>query len=149
MIAPVRDVRTGKLVGIHRTALADDGTGKREMPPGLPSKMIMGRAKGGAVMLQPLSPRLGIAEGIETALSAQRIFEMPVWATLSAAGVQNFPLIPGLKLLTIFADHDEPGLDAAIKCAKRYSRAGIQVDVRYPTVSGQDWNDLLKDESCQ
>jgi putative DNA primase/helicase len=107
----------------------------------------MGRAKGGAVMLQPLSPRLGIAEGIETALSAQRIFEMPVWATLSAAGVQNLPLIPGLERLTIFADHDEPGLNAARRCAARYSKAGTEVEVRYPPAFDSDWNDYLKEQA--
>lgn len=152
MIAPVRDVRTGKLVGIHRTALADDGTGKREMPPGLSPKMMMGRAKGGAVMLQPAAACLGIAEGIETALSAHIIFEMPVWAALSAPGVRHFPIIPGLKQLTVFADHDEPGLNAACDCAERYSKAGIEVEVRYPQVLGSDWNDYLteqtKDAEC-
>ena len=117
MIALVRDVKTGEPLGIHRTALKDDGTGKRQIPLGLPSKMMIGRVKGGAVMLQPAGSHLGIAEGNETALSAQLIFNMPVWAALSAVGVQNFPVIPALKLLTIFADHDEPGLNAALKCA--------------------------------
>ena len=96
-------------------------------------------------MLQPGGPYLGIAEGLETALSAQLIFDMPVWAALSAVGVQNFPVIPGLKLLTIFADHDEPGLNAALKCADRYARAGIEVQVRSPPSVGSDWNDYLKE----
>ena len=143
MVGLVRDVKTGKPLGIHRTALRNDGTGKRGMPLGLPSKMAMGRVKGGAVMLQPAGPYLGVAEGIETALSAQLIFDMPVWAALSAVGVQNFPIVTGLKRLTIFADHDEAGLNAALKCAYRYSKAGIRVKIRHPETLGQDWNDFV------
>jgi putative DNA primase/helicase len=142
MIALVRDVRTGEPIGIHRTALKDDGADKRIMPVGLSSKMAMGRLKGGAVMLHTADSHLGIAEGIETALSAQRIFEMPVWATLSASGVQNFPVLHGTELLGVFADHDEPGLRAALKCAARYNEAGVRVEIRYPEFAGQDWNDF-------
>ena len=48
--------------------------------------------------------RLGIAEGIETALSAAQIFKTPVWAAFSANGIAGLPIIAGVKSLRIFAD---------------------------------------------
>ena len=52
---------------------------------------------------------MGIAEGIETALSAHLIFKMPVWAALSAGGIRDFPVITGITFLRILADHDAAG----------------------------------------
>ena len=71
--------------GIHRTFLLDDGSAKA--PPG---KKMLGPVAGGSVRLFPMTPdgHLGIAEGIETALAAHRIFGIPVWAALSADGVR-------------------------------------------------------------
>jgi phage/plasmid primase-like uncharacterized protein len=97
-------------------------------------------------MLYPPGPQLGIAEGIETALSARRIFEVPVWAAMSAGGVRDFSIIPGVKFLRIFADHDEAGLTAAQICAQRYSQAGVVVEIRYPSLQHTDWNDFLTSE---
>lgn len=144
MIAVMRNVITSKPQGIHRTALNDDGSGKREMPVGVQPKSMLGPAKGAAAMLQPAPPCLGIAEGIETALSAQKIFNMPVWAVMSAGGIAAFPELSGLTRLIICADHDKPGLDAARKCAKRHAKRGVDVQVRYPSEAYTDWNDYLR-----
>jgi hypothetical protein len=144
MVALMRNVITGKPQGIHRTALKDDGLGKREMPVGVQPKSMLGPAKWAAVMLQSALPRLGIAEGIETALSAQKLFNMPVWAVMSAGGMATFPVIKGLSQLIIFADHDKPGLDAAFVCANRHARQRVDVQVRYPSTANTDWNDCLE-----
>ena len=90
--------------------------------------------------------RLGIAEGVETALSAHQIFKMPVWAVMSANGVRSFPLIHGISRLVVFADNDDAGLSAAHACGCRYSKAGVEVEIRYPPVPGSDWNDFLQME---
>lgn len=145
MIALMCDVITGEPTGIHRTALRDNGSSKRIMPDGMSAKMMLGPSKVAAIKLSLRAERMGIAEGIETALSASQIFGMPVWAVLSAGGMADFPIIPGVKHLTIFADHDEPGLRAATKCARKHARARVDVSVRYPTKFGTDWNDVIKD----
>ena len=147
MVAMMCDVMTGEPRGIHRTALADDGSAKRTMPNGLPAKMMLGRAKGAVVMLSDPAPVMGIAEGIETALSAQKLFGMPVWACMSAPGVASFPIIKVLSQLTIFADHDRAGIKAAVACAKRYQRNGVDAEVHHPRESGGDWNSFLLKES--
>ncbi len=146
MVALMTDTTTRKPKGVHRTALQNDGSGKRVMPDGMPSKRMLGVAKGAAVMLRHRAPQIGIAEGIETALSAQAIFAMPVWACLSAQGIAGFPIIKGLDHLTIFADHDDAGLRAAFKCGSRYRKAGIEAEVRFPPKVDADWNDHLVEE---
>lgn len=147
MVALVRNVVSGESQGIHRTALKDDGSGKRAMPGGMNAKMIMGTASNGAVMLSALAAHIGIAEGIETALSAQKSFKVPVWAALSANGVGSFPVIWGVKELTIFADHDEAGLNAAKDCGARYLHAHVLGKIHHPPVYGTDWNDNLQKKS--
>ena len=141
MVALMRDVITGEPRGVHRTAVKDDGSGKRTMPDGMPVKMMLGPAKGAVVMLHHAAPRMGIAEGIETALSASQIFGIPVWSLMSASGIAACPVIPGVKHLTIFADQDRAGLAAAAKCATRYQLAGIEGEIRVPPTG--DWNSYL------
>jgi hypothetical protein len=146
MMALVQNVLTGEPQGVHRTALSGDGKNKRTMPVGLTAKMMLGVARGGAVILGQAEPHLGIAEGIETALSAEKLFGIPVWALLSASGIASFPVIPGVTRLTIFADHDEAGLKAAAVCARRYLKAGIKGERHTPPTPGDDWNDYLQSQ---
>ena len=145
MIAIMRDILTDEPRGIHRTALADDGKGKRSMPDNLEPRMMLGSPKGAAIKLQPHNGHLGVAEGVETSLSAGQIFGTPVWSVMNAPGIQSFPIIPGLLRLTIFADHDEAGLSAARICRRRYRAAGIECEVRYPPLAGSDWNDFIRE----
>jgi putative DNA primase/helicase len=143
LIALTRDVVTGEPTGIHRTALSDDGASKRVMPSELDSKMMLGRASGAAIHLRTAGAYRGLAEGIETALSAERIFKVPVWAAMSASGISSFPVIYGITRLFIFADNDPAGLSAARRCKRRYREAGIETQIRHPSEQGTDWNDYL------
>src|SRR5262249_4723211 len=83
LIAAVRDVG-GRLVGIHRTYLRRDGSGKAEIEP---TKASLGPVSGGAVRLASLDQVLAagelvFAEGIETAASAGLMLNLPAWAAL-------------------------------------------------------------------
>ena len=80
MIARITD-ETGKTLAVQRTWLERDGSAKA---PVTPAKMTAGPMLRGAVRLGNPASTLGIAEGIETALSATQLFGVPVWATLSA-----------------------------------------------------------------
>ena len=81
MVALVRD-GDGKPVTLHRTFLKPDGSGKAEMP--CPRKLMPGPVpEGSAIRLGPVQEVLGVAEGIETALAASMLFEIPVWSTIS------------------------------------------------------------------
>lgn len=146
MVALVRNVITGAPTGIHRTALNDDGKAKRAMGDGAKPKMILGPAAGSVALLASWGPTIGVSEGIETALSAARLFCIPVIAALSSVGLANLPIIVGLKCLMIFADHDDPGWKAAERCARRYAAAGVKAVIKCPEQANTDWNDFISKE---
>jgi putative DNA primase/helicase len=67
---------------LHQTYLTVDGR-KASVDP--PRRMMPGTvAKGSAIRLAPAGDALGIAEGIETALSASALFDIPCWAAVNA-----------------------------------------------------------------
>ena len=47
---------------------------------------------------------LGVAEGPETGLAVMLHGWKPIWATIGTAGMKNFPVLPGIEALTVFAD---------------------------------------------
>jgi putative DNA primase/helicase len=126
---------------IHRTYLTKEGF---RAPVGKPRKVFSPPTKGSAVRLSPPAPMLGIAEGIESALSAAKLFGVPVWAGLCASGIQNFEPPDGTRELIVFADNDANGVGqrAAEAIAARLSDR-ISVSVRIPDRPDSDWNDDL------
>ena len=143
MIAMVSD-STGKPVTLHRTYL--DGTGKAKIES--PKKLMTGIAKlqGVAIRLMPASETLGIAEGIETALSAAERFRVPVWAAVNSGILESFIPPEGVKGVIVFGDNDEnfTGQKAAYKLANSLFIKGYCVRVNIPEKG--DWNEEAK---CQ
>jgi hypothetical protein len=143
MLALMTDPATGEPCGVHRTFLARDGSAKAPGP--LPAKMMAGRA--GVVRLVPdedVTMGLGIAEGIETALSVMQGYGWrPVWAATSAGMIRTFPVLAGIEALTIFADADGAGLEAAEACGARWAAAGCEAEI-IAALAGEDFNDTLR-----
>lgn len=134
MIGIMTDIVTGEPSGIHRTALLPDGSGKAA-----PGKMMMGRAQNAVVRLhddEEVTWRLCIAEGIETALATA---DRPIWATLSAGTMSNFPVLQGVETLHIYTDHDRAGIDASNAVAKRWYDARREVIQAMPGALGADF----------
>jgi putative DNA primase/helicase len=141
MLARFTDA-SGKPGTIHKTYLTNAGTKASVEKVRL---FCAGSVPaGGAVRLAMPGRDLGIAEGIETALAATKIFSIPTWSALSAGGVQKFEPPVDTKRLIIFGDNDQNGVgqQAAYKLAARLS-GRIQVEVRIPEKSDTDWNDVL------
>jgi putative DNA primase/helicase len=141
MLAKVSDP-TGKSVMIHRTFLTADG---RKAPVDKVRMFCAGTVPpGSAVRLTAAAPTMGIAEGIETAFAASRLFSMPVWAALCDRGVETFEPPPGTERLVVFGDHDANGAGqrAAYALAARLSTK-LKVDVSIPDQADTDWNDVL------
>jgi len=147
MVAKVHDPK-GELVQAHRTFLTEDG--KPNCPPGSKANhrlLMKGELPGGsAIRLAPSRDVLGVAEGIETALSASLMFDMPVWSLISARNLAQFKPPEGVKRLVIFADNDKShtGHAAAYRLSwvlRKDKRISVETEVRLPTKEGWDWND--------
>ena len=91
--------------------------------------------KQGVIRLTPdenVTLGLGICEGIEDGLSILLSGYAPVWCATSAGAIARFPIIGGIESLTIFADADGPGIDAAGQCLHRWRIAGREATVLPP-----------------
>jgi len=145
MLAQIRDSK-GDALGVHRTFLKPDGSGKAEVTP---AKMMLGPSSGGAVRFGPDNRVIALAEGIETALSVSRASRLTVWATLSTSGLKGLilPPPPVAEVVIIAADHDEAGLAAAEVTAARLEAEGRAVSVIYPPKPGADFNDVLRGDA--
>lgn len=140
----------GKAAAVHKTFLRPDGGAKAEMAA--PRLITPGSiAEGAAVRLSEFSGgTLGIAEGIETALSASRLFDVPVWAALNATLMQKWTPPEGCDEVVIFADNDanHTGQAAAHTLARRLAMKGLATTVQVPPSEGDDWNDVLMKEKA-
>lgn len=143
MIARVTDVNDMG-VNIHRTFLIEKNglVGKTD------KKIMRGEIpKGSAIRLTPVAKTLGIAEGIETALSASLLFRVPVWSVISTVGMINWIPPEDTENIIIYGDNDEnyAGQSAAYQLANKLTaRYHKRVEVRIPPSVGTDWNDELK-----
>lgn len=143
MLALVRSV-TGEGVQLHRTYLAPGGAGKAAVPE---ARRLMPGAvpKGAAVRLGAPQARMGIAEGIETALAASTLFGCPIWAALTAAMLAAWEPPPEASEILVCGDNDAKlaGQAAAYALGHRLAVRGLAVSVEIPQPSGWDWNDVL------
>lgn len=135
----------GERAALHRTYLSPLG-GKAEVPHA--RKMMGTMPTGAAVRLMPHAEILGIAEGIETALSAATLYNMPVWAALNAGLLADWTPPASVSTVFVFGDNDASatGQAAAYGLAQRLKAKSISVEVEIPTRTGWDWNNVLLDK---
>jgi putative DNA primase/helicase len=143
MIATVTDANR-KRINVHRTFISHDvSTRKKLMPGKLPT--------GSAIRLFPSAETLGIAEGIETALSAFVLFGVPTWSAVNAQNLAKWTPPKNTKRVIVFGDNDPKfaGHAAAWTCAHQIALTDIAVEVRIPERTGDDWNDVLMRQTCK
>jgi putative DNA primase/helicase len=134
---------------VQYTYLDDDGH-----KAGVPKPRKQAPAKvppGGAVRLAPSAETMGIAEGVETALSAAKLFDVPVWAALNAGNLTKWEPPTTCRHVIVFGDNDgnATGQAAAWALAHRLIVLGFTAEVRIPGEVGDDWNDVLHSETRQ
>ncbi len=129
----------GKFMAVHRTFLKLDGSGKAAVTS---PKMALGSLQDGDVRLGRADKVLGLAEGIETALSAQQLFDLPVWAVLGSR-FDGVAIPADVIELQVFADNGAPGQEAAAKARDVFTKTGKRVAIRRPPQGFGDWNDAL------
>jgi hypothetical protein len=129
------------LLALHRTFLSTDGMC---LAPdvGQPRRML-GRPGRGAVRLARVSTVLGIAEGLETALSAMILLGVPVWAALGNERLPHLTIPLSVRRLLILADDDAAGHRSAAAAAEAHAVPGRQVRRLWPGRGFTDWNDRL------
>ncbi|WP_336491298.1 DUF7146 domain-containing protein [Methylobacterium nigriterrae] len=134
--------------GVHITFLSSpDANGGVRKAAAEANKLALGQLRQGGVWLSSIyevRQELVIAEGIETALSAQQLTGLPTVSALSAAGMKSFRWPSTVRRIWIAADSDATGLQAAMHLRARALRAGVQARIRIPADGYNDFNDLIK-----
>jgi hypothetical protein len=132
---------TDKVTGLHRIFLTKHGRKRSDLDA--PKKML-GKIRGGAVWPDNVATALAIAEGVETALSFQKLSGYPTAAALAAGFIRNVVVPEHIVDLIIAADNDVTcvGLKAAKEAARNLWRPWRTVRVLMPNSFG-DFNDLL------
>jgi putative DNA primase/helicase len=132
-------------VTLHRTMVGfgDEVQWRRLMPGKLPDNVSIR-------LVKPATEVLGIAEGIETALSASALFDVPVWAAISAPLLKKWRPPSEIRKVIIFGDNDEnfTGQEAAYSLARALSD-DVKVEVKIPSIPGWDWNDVQRNNNRQ
>jgi len=144
MVAAVQDGKR-KMCGIHRTFLQHDGSGKALVAS---AKKMAGVVWGGGVRLCHAASTLGVAEGIETALSVRMVTGLPVWVAGSLGNMAAIELPPVVKdlILCVDGDGDQAALEKNLEKAFSFHAArGCQVRVARPP-TGMDFNDMLDNQ---
>lgn len=120
--------------------IPDKGSRSVELKVG---KTTWGRMGSAAVRLAKPRNVLGLAEGVESALSAAQLFSVPVWATCGASRLGSIAIPDGVQQVIIFGDSGPAGHDEAMKARRTYQSKGYRVGIEFPLPGCDDWNDYL------
>lgn len=136
-----------RAVNLHLTFLTEDG---RKAAVQKPKKVMPGKLPDGcSIRLAKAAPVMGVAEGIETAISAAMMFDMPVWACVNGGLLAKWMPPEIAQEITIFGDNDASytGQAKAYQLANRlevqYKR---KVNVILPPTVGTDWADVWQEK---
>ena len=94
-------------------------------------------------MLAPATEVLGLAEGVESALSAMILLGLPVWATLGSERFPHVALPTSVTRLILLPDNDRAGRIGAAKASEAHVVPGRTIETIWPPAGFNDWNDVL------
>jgi putative DNA primase/helicase len=145
-------VRVPALVALFRTIGGDEPSAiQRTALRGDASKIgrkMLGPVGGCAIKVtcdEDVLFRLGVAEGLESAMSANALGQGPSWALGSAGVIRNLPVLPGIETLALIAEHDRANEEAREVCAARWYDAAREVLIVEPANHAcKDLNDVLR-----
>jgi putative DNA primase/helicase len=134
----------GRAANVHITYLNADGSRPKIEPN---KKVMAGTLPAGSVIkLFPHNGIIGIAEGIETALSCSQMFGVPTWAAINANMLSKWIPPEGTKKVYIYGDNDDnyTGHAKAYQLAHSLKMRNFDVLVHFPDMTNSDFNDVLK-----
>jgi hypothetical protein len=136
----------GALVGLELTYLAADGQRAHDLR--LSRKTIGQVPRSSAVRLDPLQPRLLVAEGFLTTLSATERFGLPGWALLSTRNLRSWSPPAGIAEVLIAGDRGTDGEASAGRLKARLCAAGVGASIALPPKPWGDWNEWSAEGGC-
>ncbi|WP_342250300.1 DUF7146 domain-containing protein [Sphingomonas sp. OTU376] len=137
-------VERDRLIAVQRIFL---DTRLQALAPDLDEpRLLLGRPRKGAVRLEEPGAVLGLAEGVETALSASLLLRIPVWATLGSERLAAIDIPSCVRRLVLLPDADHAGVRAERRARSAYRALGLQTETRWPWFGLKDWNDVLRKE---
>ena len=115
---------------------------------GMTSRKIMppkGTITGAAIRLHDHEGHICLAEGIETALAASKVSELPAFSVMNAHCMATFEPPEDVTAVDIYADNDASfvGQKSAYQLAERLAAKDIKVNILISPVIGEDWLDYL------
>jgi hypothetical protein len=126
-------IRGSAIRGVHVTRLQPDGSDRER---GEQAKIMIGHSTGSPIVLGPPNDLLGlgIAEGIENALSAHEATGLGSWAAGCSTRLPALADVipPYIECVTLFADDDRDGRRDASTLADGIAQRGIEVRVTRP-----------------
>ena len=142
MLGLIQDAK-GAGVSYHITY-----THNGEKLKGMTSRKIMppkGTITGAAIRLHDHEGHICLAEGIETALAASKVSELPAFSVMNAHCMATFEPPEDVKAVDIYADNDASfvGQKSAYQLAERLAAKDIKVNILIPPVVGEDWLDYI------
>jgi putative DNA primase/helicase len=142
LVAAVARSGTGKVTGLLRTFITNDGRKRSDVDA--PKKML-GAIRGAAVWPDEVGTVLAIAEGIETAISVQKLSTYPTAAALAAGFLREVVVPDRIVELVIAADNDPNGIGLKAARAAMFAlwRPWRTVRIVFPR-DLKDFNDVLK-----
>lgn len=151
IVCAIRDLE-GTLITLHRTYITPAGKkapfdNVRKMMT-VPEGMTI---TGAAIQLGKPQGVLGVGEGLETALSAYRVTQVPTWSTVSARLMETLEVPESVHTVLIWTDKDKSvtGEKSANVLRSRLTQQGKKVHILMPPVprsanaKSVDWNDVL------
>lgn len=137
LVAAITDSQA-RVVAVEMTYLDPGRPRKAEIAT---QRRVFGPAFGASIHCGRAGATLGLAEGLETALSAQRLFRVPTWAA-AAERLAAVEIPPVVQRLVYFGDPDPAGAAALAKLRQAHPK--IEVIDRTSPLHGHDWNDLAR-----
>lgn len=123
----------GKLEGLQRVYLKDDDSkDTRKQTPKLTGNSNA-QARASVKLFDP-AEIMGIGEGIETALAAHELSNLPVWASLNSGRLKSWEPPAIAKTIFIFADLDvsNTGYAAAAELYSKLKKRDLEVYLLMP-----------------
>lgn len=131
------------ILAVQRTFLDSPGHLARDLSE--PRRML-GRPGAGSVRPNPANDTLGLAEGVETAISATILLGIPVWAALGSERLPHVAVPQSVKRLLLLPDNDHAGRLAVPLAIEAHAKRGRRIDTIWPWHGLNDWNDVLRAE---